>query len=504
MKRVIKAMTEEQLNYAIENGKPFDLETFNKYKIDPYRAEGAVKAEVLEVGDIIQVTEDAAEIDCPSPEIEIMDIDRSDPDGYGDNCITFYCRDNATGDEYTLHFWPEEWVGPIVDRKADDSITSSTQSNHIFEWDDGYRPYSGSDHTYYTLRVDGQEIGYVDAWESDGAYGYTAYLKSDQTEYEEPIGESKSLDAAKARLESLARTTQDLIDKFPVTSSETINRYSDVRPYEDRKYWYFTTHGIGPGTIPNDLNVLETREGQNDKGTWGTYICLDGVLNTDELNYYDLRELAPQDITSAEEIEDDIPFDGPKPGHILWNISWWDQRGNQCGESLELPKDEKYPGIAIERYLIDEYGDEYGGIADFMGFDDEGNYITGATDVEDDDESEWDEWDPYQGHKYMVYGGEHQANQAFDDPKKAIQCWFKYQGDAPMDVSIMSKTKADAIELVKAATSQLLTGLHAKYKCPYKLDWLISEAEKQVENGCRSFYEGSYGYGDSVHPFGVG
>lgn len=418
MKRYIKAMTEEeQLNWAIENGKPFDLDTFNKYKVDPYRASGAVTADELRVGDIVQITEDAAECDLGT-EVEIIHIDSSDPDKYslrGETVLTFECETTDTRDTLVLHFWPEDYVGPVV--------------------------------------------------------GHT-----------------------------------DMFDRSePIESASEITRYSDVRPYEDRKYWYFTTHGIGPGTIPKDLNVLETREGQNDKGTWGTYICLDGVLNTDELNYYDLRELAPQDITSAEEIEDDIPFDdGPKPGHILWNISWWDQRGHQCGESLELPKDEKYPGIAIERYLMDEYGDEYGGIAGFMGFDDEGNYITSATDIEDDDESWWDEWDPYQGHKYRVYGNDYQANQAFDDPEKAIQCWFKYQRDAPMDVSIMSKTKADAIELVKTATPQLLTGLHAKYKCPYKLDWLISEAEKQVENGCRSFYEDKYGYGDSVHPFGVG
>lgn len=75
--------------------------------------------------------------------------------------------------------------------------------------------------------------------------------------------------------------------------SEDINRYSDIVPYEDRKYWYFTTHGIGPGTIPKDLHVLEVREGQNDRGTWGNFICLDGVLNTSELQKYDLRELAP-------------------------------------------------------------------------------------------------------------------------------------------------------------------------------------------------------------------
>ena len=84
-------------------------------------------------------------------------------------------------------------------------------------------------------------------------------------------------------------------------------RYSDEVPYEKRKYWYFTTHGVGPGTIPKDLKVLDTREGQNQKGTWGEFVCLDGVLNTDELRTYDLIELAPPEndgkMTNIEFIE---------------------------------------------------------------------------------------------------------------------------------------------------------------------------------------------------------
>lgn len=544
MKRYIKAMTEEeQLNWAIENGRPFDLDTFNKYKIDPYREPDAVQAKDIQIGDFICVTESADEVDLNTI-VEIYDIDYNDPDGYNflrngyriakDDVITFICKDKrGKRMPYNLHFWPDEYVGVKIGHQSKldphefiDSATDASMSDHNMEWHEPWRPYSGSKSMYQTLYVDDKEVGYIESYDVDGQHETIAFIKVDPTEYEESLGTFRSEADAKDKLESEIRRIYDLVDTFPVTSataedadndecingsncvnceSNVIKRYSDIRPYEDRRYWYFTTHGIGPGTIPKDLNVLETREGQNDKGTQGTYICLDGVLNTDELNYYDLRELAPQDITSVEEIEDDTYFDGPKPGHILWNISWWDQRGNQCGENLELPKDEKYPGIAIERYLIDKYDDEYGGIADFMGFDDEGNYIIGATDVDDtDDESWWDEWDPYQGHKYRVYGNDYQTNQAFDDPEKAIQCWFKYQKDAPMDVSIMSKTKADAIELVKAATPQLLTGLHAQYKCPYKLDWLISEAEKQVEDGCKYFYEDSYGYGDSVHPFGVG
>jgi hypothetical protein len=76
---------------------------------------------------------------------------------------------------------------------------------------------------------------------------------------------------------------------------EKIIRYSDEIPYEKRRYWYFTLHGLGVGCIPKDLHVLETREGKNQKGTLGLFICLDGILNTDELKEYDLVELAPSD-----------------------------------------------------------------------------------------------------------------------------------------------------------------------------------------------------------------
>ena len=324
---------EEQLNWAIENGKPFDLETFEKYKIDPYRASGAVTADELRVGDIVQITEDAAECDLGT-EVEIIHIDSSDPDKYslrGETVLTFECETTDTRDTLVLHFWPEDYVGPVV--------------------------------------------------------GHT-----------------------------------DMFDRSePIESASEITRYSDVRPYEDRKYWYFTTHGIGPGTIPKDLNVLETKEGQNDKGTWGTYICLDGVLNTDELDYYDLRELVPQDVTSDTNIEEE-------------------------------------------------------------------------------------DWSPYGKYSYLVSGGDYsELSFRCDDPVSAIKKWFQYQKKYPTDVAIMCPTKELAMKLVKAGTPKLLTQLKEKFpECPYKLDWLIDECKRKYEDGCKGFYEGSYGYGDSVHPFGVG
>lgn len=86
--------------------------------------------------------------------------------------------------------------------------------------------------------------------------------------------------------------------KFIKEEAKKITRYSDVLPQKDRDrgWWYFTTHGVGPGTIPKDLNVLEVRDGQNKKGTWGTFVRLDGIVNTSELSYYDLTELAPPNV----------------------------------------------------------------------------------------------------------------------------------------------------------------------------------------------------------------
>lgn len=77
------------------------------------------------------------------------------------------------------------------------------------------------------------------------------------------------------------------------------SRYSDVVPYENRKYWYFTTHGIGPGTIPKGVHILDVKEGQNKKGTWGDYICLDAILNTSELREFDLIELVPDNVNEG-------------------------------------------------------------------------------------------------------------------------------------------------------------------------------------------------------------
>ena len=76
--------------------------------------------------------------------------------------------------------------------------------------------------------------------------------------------------------------------------TEEINkpvRYSDGKT---DKWWYFTTHGVQPGSIPKDLKVLDTIDTDN-----GTYVALDGILNTSELKQYDMKEKSPEELEES-------------------------------------------------------------------------------------------------------------------------------------------------------------------------------------------------------------
>ena len=54
-------------------------------------------------------------------------------------------------------------------------------------------------------------------------------------------------------------------------------------------FWYYSKHGMGPGTIPKDVNVVDWYEDDN----YNTWIALDGVLTTQELREYELKEQNP-------------------------------------------------------------------------------------------------------------------------------------------------------------------------------------------------------------------
>lgn len=118
---------------------------------------------------------------------------------------------------------------------------------------------------------------------------------------------------------------------------------------------------------------------------------------------------------------------------------------------------------------------------------------------------DFDEWDEMHGKKYRVCGypeGKAPKNTYTNDPVVAIKAWFKFEAAAPLDAAIFTTTKAYGVELLKAATPELLSELHAKHDCPYRLDYMIESVEKKINDNCRGLIEDKHG--DQIHPFSFG
>ena len=60
------------------------------------------------------------------------------------------------------------------------------------------------------------------------------------------------------------------------------------------RWWYFTTHGIQPGSVPKGIEILDVIDTPN-----GSFFCSDRVLNTSELKYYDIKEKAPKGVNEG-------------------------------------------------------------------------------------------------------------------------------------------------------------------------------------------------------------
>ena len=59
-------------------------------------------------------------------------------------------------------------------------------------------------------------------------------------------------------------------------------------------YWYFTTHGVMPGSVPKGLNIIKIIDKPE-----GTYFLTDRVLTTKSLKYYDIKEKDPKGVVKA-------------------------------------------------------------------------------------------------------------------------------------------------------------------------------------------------------------
>lgn len=91
---------------------------------------------------------------------------------------------------------------------------------------------------------------------------------------------------------------QDLVAGGFVDSNVLIDSgrksiYSDTE--EDDGYWFFTTHGVQPGSVPRDVYILDIIDTPN-----GSFVKFDRFLSTKELNEYDMVEKAPKSVMSSK------------------------------------------------------------------------------------------------------------------------------------------------------------------------------------------------------------
>lgn len=78
--------------------------------------------------------------------------------------------------------------------------------------------------------------------------------------------------------------------EYSVDGCEKIEASSEYFDKGDgAEYWYFTTHGVMPGSVPRGLDILDVVDRPE-----GSYFKTNKVLTSDALKYYDIKERSPR------------------------------------------------------------------------------------------------------------------------------------------------------------------------------------------------------------------
>ena len=129
---------------------------------------------------------------------------------------------------------------------------------------------------------------------TDGT-GYAIYEKGEMIDYG-----FKSLEDAEAAIDEYDDIYQDDVQVYSATN-------------DGEGYWFFTTHGVQPGSVPKDVDILDIIDTPN-----GSFVKFDRFLSTKELNEYDMIEKAPKSVMSSKNCEyDDIYQDDITSSTIL-------------------------------------------------------------------------------------------------------------------------------------------------------------------------------------------
>lgn len=140
------------------------------------------------------------------------------------------------------------------------------------------------------------------------------------------------------------------INSYDLVESNTI------RDEKSNKYWYFTKHGIQPGSVPKYVNIIDIQDTQN-----GSYFLADGVIKTEDLKRYEIKEKKPEKIYSYTSFANDgedgyidtyqtIRFEYDGPAEIY---------ESKKGMEMYLEDDNQFKDDSDDVYKDSEYGIQF-------------------------------------------------------------------------------------------------------------------------------------------------
>ena len=141
------------------------------------------------------------------------------------------------------------------------------------------------------------------------------------------------------------------------------------------RYWYFTRHGVQPGSVPKYINILDIVDTPE-----GSYFLADGVILTDDLRNYEIKERKPKNdvveaskSTKGETVEagyydiPEPPIDPPEDDSWTEVDGWIEDVDLDVDAIIEvlddgswIYEDETYPwAVSKDSHDGDHYSYEY-------------------------------------------------------------------------------------------------------------------------------------------------
>lgn len=125
------------------------------------------------------------------------------------------------------------------------------------------------------------------------------FIHAYQTAISEDIDSSSKIESSLSYLDRIEELMEQGLDEETASREAYAEFYPDEYDADDydeiysavssRKFWYFTRHGVQPGSVPKYVNILDIVDTPE-----GSYFLADGVISTDDLRNYEIKERKPK------------------------------------------------------------------------------------------------------------------------------------------------------------------------------------------------------------------